>query len=73
MPACGLRRDAGHSRQFCRGQGAAIHQSVKHAGTSGVSSESGNPGEQCSARHSIDLDPGRQRSRRMQGTLRPFP
>ena len=43
----------------------AIHQCVKHADASGDSRASGNLGEQCGARHSIDLDPRRQRSHRL--------
>jgi len=58
MPACGLRRDPGYSRQFGRRQGAAVHQGVKHRGARGISRHRRDLCKRCRTRHCADFSCG---------------
>src|SRR6266550_690753 len=57
MPACSLRRDPGHAREFGRRQGAALHQRVKHRRAGGIARHRGDFGKGCRTGHRLCFPP----------------
>ena len=57
MPACSLRRDPGHAREFGRRQGAALHQRVKHRRAAGIARHRGDFGKGCRTGHRLCFPP----------------